>query len=130
MASRQQKHCSSPLKVSGSTGECNTDFLLHDPAAQGLKMWKELFCKRCHCPAIILGVIMSLLAALLDPLSRTYVAYQSLTRSGMSFGNAVLISSVTLYGAFAVGECSCRPICRDERGMWPTGGSYAVCISL
>jgi hypothetical protein len=67
-------------------------------------MYPELFRKRIYRPAIFVGVSMACIAALLDPLSRAYVAYQTLTRSGVVFVNAVLLSSVTLYGAYAVGE--------------------------
>jgi hypothetical protein len=74
-------------------------------------MYWELISKRMYRPAIFVGFMMACTAALLDPLSRAYVAYQTLTRSGVVFVNAVLLSTVTLYGAYAVGECPAEAPC-------------------
>lgn len=68
-------------------------------------MYAELFRKRNYWPGICVGIAMATVAALLDPLSKTYVAYQTLARSGVSYNNAVLMSSLSLHGAYAVGEC-------------------------
>lgn len=70
---------------------------------QGFRMYSELFRRRIYRPAICLGVVICAVAALMDPLSRSYVAYQSLTRSGFNFGSAVLMSMLSLYGAYSVG---------------------------
>jgi len=68
-------------------------------------MYAELFRKRNYWPGICVGIAMATVAALLDPLSKTYVAYQTLARSGVSYNNAVLMSSLSLHGAYAVGKC-------------------------
>jgi hypothetical protein len=70
-------------------------------------MYLELFSKRVYFPAICVGVSVAFLVALVDPLSRTYVVYQTLTRAGIGFNRAVLMSSLTLYGSYAMGEFGC-----------------------
>lgn len=70
-------------------------------------MYYELFRQRRYRPAIIVGILMAIVAALLDPLSRAYVAYQTLTRAGIPFSSAVLMTALTLNGAFAFGGCPC-----------------------
>lgn len=75
-------------------------------AWQGFMMYVELLRKRCYWPGIIVGATMASVAALLDPISRSYVAYQTLTRAGATINSAILMSSLTLHGAFALGECA------------------------
>lgn len=70
---------------------------------QGFRMYSELLRRRIYRPAICLGVTICAVASLMDPLSRSYVAYQTLTRSGFNFGSAVLMSMLSLYGAYSVG---------------------------
>lgn len=67
-------------------------------------MYLELFSKRVYFPAICVGASIAFLVALVDPLSRIYVVYQTLTKGGSGFSRAVLMSSLTLYGSYAVGE--------------------------
>lgn len=74
-------------------------------------MYSELFRRRIYRPAICLGVTICAVAALMDPLSRSYVAYQTLTRSGFNFGSAVLMSMLSLYGAYSVGALLALLLC-------------------
>lgn len=67
-------------------------------------MYIELFRRRAYRPAICVGILISAVASLMDPLSRAYVAYQTLARGGYNFSSAVLMSMLSLYGSYAVGE--------------------------
>lgn len=89
-------------------GEVGSDIMLFY-AVQGFSMYVELFSERQYRPAIIIGVIMAVVCALLDPLSRTYVAYQTLTRAGQSFNTAVMLSHIALYGSYGIGEYGLKP---------------------
>jgi hypothetical protein len=67
-------------------------------------MYVELFRRRAYRPAICVGILISTVAALMDPLSRAYVAYQTLARGGYQISSAVLMSMLSLYGSYAVGK--------------------------
>lgn len=115
-------------------------------AVQGFRMYLELFSKRVYFPAICVGVSIAFLVALVDPLSRSYVVYQTLTRAGIGFSRAVVMSLLTLYGSYAVGEfgarrvlaavmaaaglCTCAALLLVGGGGWsPAGapGQHACC---
>jgi hypothetical protein len=67
-------------------------------------MYKQLLTNPLHRPAVIAGVLMALLSALLNPMSMTYVCYTSLRLSGNGLRWAVFMSSISMAGAFALGE--------------------------
>uniref|UniRef100_A0A383VJ39 Major facilitator superfamily (MFS) profile domain-containing protein n=1 Tax=Tetradesmus obliquus TaxID=3088 RepID=A0A383VJ39_TETOB len=66
-------------------------------------MYKQLLSKPVHRPAIIAGVLMALLSALLNPMSMTYVCYTSLRLGGAGLRWAVFMSSISMAGAYALG---------------------------
>jgi hypothetical protein len=79
-------------------------------------MYKQLLTKPVHRPAIIAGVLMALLSALLNPMSMTYVCYTSLRLGGSGLRWAVFMSSISMAGAYAVGEwivCVMQLICEQ-----------------
>jgi hypothetical protein len=71
-------------------------------------MYKQLLTNPVHRPAIIAGVLMALLSALLNPMGMTYVSNMSLRLSGNGLRWAVFMSSISMAGAFALGELGGR----------------------
>jgi hypothetical protein len=71
-------------------------------------------------PAILLGVVLAALAVQLDPQSRSYVAYNTLIRARVPPRDAVLMTTLSLSIAYALGESRQGAACMGWCPVWVT----------
>ena len=80
-------------------------------------MYWQLLTQRLHRPAFLMGIVMAMLASLLNPSTMTYVAYSAFRMAGFQLRMAVFITNISIFGSYALGACCGSCCCSASNGQ-------------